>query len=112
MSTSHRWAVASIAATLAVTLPFVISLGQAQDGKAKGGGKGKAPQDFNISTRTAEDKALPNNYLRDETFFKWPAGRKLGSTSAIDIDKDGKSIWVFERSGANICIGADGHYNS
>src|SRR5437016_9570404 len=90
-------------------VPFVGGLAQTPQGKE---GKAKAPADFNISTRTAADKALPNNYFRDETFFKWPAGRKLGSTSAIDIDKDGKSIWVFERCGANICIGADGQYNS
>jgi hypothetical protein len=28
----------------------------------------------------------------------------VGSTSAVDIDKDGKSIWVAERCGANRCV--------
>src|SRR4029077_14613194 len=33
-----------------------------------------------------------------------PAGRTWGSTSAVEIDKDGKSIWVAERCGANTCF--------
>jgi hypothetical protein len=28
----------------------------------------------------------------------------MGSTSAVDIDKDGKSVWVAERCGANSCL--------
>jgi DNA-binding beta-propeller fold protein YncE len=62
---------------------------------------------YNISARPAEDIALPNPYWLDETFFKWPKGRPVGSTSAIDMDRDGKSIWVFERCGTlNSCIGS------
>jgi hypothetical protein len=34
-------------------------------------------------------------------------GRQWGSTSAVDIDKDGKSVWVAERCGANSCVGSD-----
>jgi sugar lactone lactonase YvrE len=33
-----------------------------------------------------------------------PDGRTWGSTSAIDIDRDGRSIWVGERCGANTCL--------
>lgn len=36
-----------------------------------------------------------------------PSGRTWGSTSAVDIDKDGKSIWVFERCGQNSCATSD-----
>ena len=32
-----------------------------------------------------------------------PEGRTWGSTSAVDIDKDGVSIWVAERCGQNSC---------
>jgi DNA-binding beta-propeller fold protein YncE len=46
----------------------------------------------------------PNPYQTIPTFVKLPSGRKMGSTSAIDIDKDGKTIWVAERCGANSCI--------
>ncbi|WP_419816414.1 hypothetical protein [Glacieibacterium sp.] len=63
--------------------------------------------DYNVSARTAEDMALPNTYVRDESFFHWPAGRKLGAISAIDMGKDGKSIWVVERCGGpDNCIGS------
>ncbi len=61
---------------------------------------------YGVSSRSAADFALPNVHVRDETFFKWPAGRTLGSISAIDVDRDGKSIWVFERCGGqDNCIG-------
>jgi sugar lactone lactonase YvrE len=45
----------------------------------------------------------PNPYQTIEGWAKMPAGRTWGSTSAVDIDKDGKSIWVAERCGANVC---------
>jgi sugar lactone lactonase YvrE len=48
------------------------------------------------------DVANPYNTVRD--YFKLPAGRTWGSTSAVDVDKDGKSIWVAERCGANSCL--------
>ena len=46
---------------------------------------------------------LPNPYTTVEGWAKMPAGRTWGSTSAIEVDKDGKSIWVGERCGANSC---------
>ena len=42
-------------------------------------------------------------YETIEGYFKMPEGRTWGSTSAVDIDRDGKSIWVAERCGANNC---------
>jgi DNA-binding beta-propeller fold protein YncE len=39
-----------------------------------------------------------------EGWAKLPAGRKWGSTGAVDIDRDGKSVWVAERCGANTCL--------
>ena len=47
---------------------------------------------------------LPNPYQSIENYFKLPEGRSWGSTSAVDIDKDGRSIWVAERCGANSCL--------
>jgi sugar lactone lactonase YvrE len=68
---------------------------------------GQPAPDYNVSKRSAADIALPNPYARNETFFHWPAGRKLGAISAIDIDKDGKSVWVVERCGGqDNCIGS------
>ena len=46
----------------------------------------------------------PNNYTTIKDYFKLPEGRTWGSTSAVDIDKDGKSIWVAERCGQNSCL--------
>lgn len=36
-----------------------------------------------------------------------PEGRTWGATSAVEIDPDGKSIWVAERCGANSCAGSN-----
>jgi len=44
-----------------------------------------------------------NPYSTVENYFKLPEGRSWGSTSAVDIDPDGKSIWVAERCGQNGC---------
>jgi len=46
----------------------------------------------------------PNPYNTVSDYFKLPAGRTWGSTSAVEIDKDGKSIWVAERCGTNSCL--------
>jgi DNA-binding beta-propeller fold protein YncE len=52
----------------------------------------------------APSNDAPNQYKTIEGWAKLPEGRKWGSTSAVDIDKDGKSIWVAERCGANSCL--------
>ena len=57
--------------------------------------------------QTAPTNDLPNPYRTIEEWAKMPAGRTWGSTSAVDIDKDGKSIWVFERCGQNSCATSD-----
>jgi sugar lactone lactonase YvrE len=46
---------------------------------------------------------LPNPFQTIEGHFKMPAGRTWGSTSAVDVAPDGKTIWVAERCGANTC---------
>ncbi len=47
--------------------------------------------------------SLPNPYRTVENWAKLPEGRTWGSTSAVEIDPDGVSIWVAERCGANSC---------
>jgi DNA-binding beta-propeller fold protein YncE len=49
---------------------------------------------------------LPNPYRTVAGWAKLPEGRTWGSTSAVAIDKDGKSIWVAERCGVNNCAGS------
>ncbi|MCI0663659.1 MAG: peptidyl-alpha-hydroxyglycine alpha-amidating lyase family protein [Acidobacteria bacterium] len=50
---------------------------------------------------------LPNPYRTIENWAKMPEGRTWGATSAVDIDPDGKSIWVAERCGVNTCGGSN-----
>jgi len=48
----------------------------------------------------------PNPYRTIEGWAKLPEGRTWGSTSAVEIDRDGTSIWVGERCAANTCVGS------
>jgi sugar lactone lactonase YvrE len=45
----------------------------------------------------------PNPYRTVENYFKLAEGRWWNSTSAVDVDVDGKSIWVAERCAENSC---------
>jgi sugar lactone lactonase YvrE len=47
--------------------------------------------------------AAPNPYRTVEGWAKLPPGRTWGSTSGVDVDVDGTSIWVAERCGTNSC---------
>ena len=58
-------------------------------------------------TPVAPTNDLPNLYRTIENYFTLPEGRTWGSTSAVEIDKDGKSIWVAERCGANTCLNSN-----
>src|SRR5258706_346323 len=51
-------------------------------------------------------KSHPNPYRTVEGWAKMPEGRTWGATSAVDVDRDGKSLWVAERCGANTCAGS------
>ena len=52
----------------------------------------------------ADPNAAPNPYRVDEGWAKLPQGRKWGAAIGIDMDRDGKSIWVFDRCAtANDC---------
>jgi sugar lactone lactonase YvrE len=55
---------------------------------------------------TAPVNDRPNPYQTIEGWAKMPAGRTWGSTSAVDIDRDGSHIWVAERCGTNSCVGS------
>jgi hypothetical protein len=47
----------------------------------------------------------PDYYHRTDHFLKLPAGRTMGSSSAVAVDHAGH-IWVAERCGANSCAGS------
>src|SRR2546428_12533465 len=48
-----------------------------------------------------------NDYQTIDNYFKLPEGRKIGSTAGITIDRDGSSVWVFERCGGQYCAGSN-----
>ncbi|MBI3792799.1 MAG: hypothetical protein HY275_18225 [Gemmatimonadetes bacterium] len=57
-------------------------------------------------TAIAPANDLPNPYRTVENWARLPDGLAWGSTSAVDVDKDGTSIWVAERCGTNSCLGS------
>jgi sugar lactone lactonase YvrE len=58
-----------------------------------------------LTAQTTEPtNSAPNPYKTVEQFLEMPDGRTWGSTSAVDIDRDGRSIWIGERCGANTCL--------
>ncbi len=54
-----------------------------------------------------EINARPDPYSMNQSFFKLGEGRTIGSTVAMALDGDGRSIWLFERCGQNDCVGSD-----
>jgi DNA-binding beta-propeller fold protein YncE len=63
---------------------------------ATSGGRGHAQM-------MADPNAAPNPYKMEADWPKLPAGRKMGAPIGVEVDHDGKSVWVFERCGANNC---------
>src|SRR5215471_10276803 len=56
----------------------------------------------------AEDpNAAPNPYRAEENWAKLPEGRVWGQAIGVDIDRDGTSVWVFDRCGAKTCEGSN-----
>jgi len=51
----------------------------------------------------ADSNSAPNPYKFDEGWAKHPMGRNFGSTPGLALDRDGKSMWVFDRCGGNTC---------
>lgn len=47
-----------------------------------------------------------DNPYREDGWSKLPDGRSWGQMSAIDVDPHG-NVWVFERCGANSCVGSN-----
>ena len=44
-----------------------------------------------------DPNSAPNPYRVDEGWAKLEPGRKWGAAVGVEIDRDGKSIWVFDR---------------
>jgi DNA-binding beta-propeller fold protein YncE len=50
-----------------------------------------------------DPNSAPNPYKFEEGWAKLPDGRKMGAPIGVEVDRDGKSVWVFDRCGANNC---------
>ena len=59
-----------------------------------------------MAQSSADPNAAPNPYRAEESWAKLPEGRRWGMAIGVDIDRDGKSLWVFDRCGARTCAGS------
>jgi streptogramin lyase len=50
-----------------------------------------------IAQPAVDPNSAPNPYRVDEGWAKLTAGRHWGAVPGVDIDRDGKSVWVFDR---------------
>jgi len=62
------------------------------------------PEAGSIAQGLADPNSAPNPYSLDANWLKLPDGRKMGQVTGVDIDPDGKSVWVFERCGKRDCV--------
>ena len=56
-----------------------------------------------LSFAQSDPNSAPNPYRLDEGWAKHGMGRNFGSTPGLALDRDGKSLWVFDRCGGNTC---------
>jgi len=60
-----------------------------------------------IAQEGHDPNAAPNPYRMEEGWAKLSQGRKWGAAIGVDIDRDGKSVWVFDRCAtADDCSGS------
>ena len=79
---------------VAVTLLAVPAFAQDEDAPAgRGAGRGRGP----AGPPPPQVVMPPAPYHTENDWAQPEGGRKWGAVSAIDIDRDGKSVWVFER---------------
>jgi DNA-binding beta-propeller fold protein YncE len=57
-----------------------------------------------LATQIAPVNDRPNPYQTIQRWGTLPAGREWGSTSGVDVDRDGQSVWVAERCGGGSCL--------
>jgi sugar lactone lactonase YvrE len=54
-------------------------------------------------TLSPDPNSAPNAYRPDDVWAKQPMGRGFGMTIGLNLDRDGKSMWIFDRCGARSC---------
>src|SRR6185503_1708709 len=58
-----------------------------------------------LQTPRAND-AVRGGYRMAEDYFQPPPGRALGWVMGISLDKDGRSVWLFDKCGGETCDGS------
>jgi len=106
---------ASTTAAFSVPGEYILRL-QANDSSGDGGGgfqccwtnvlvavsvKGASGATGQATGANAPVNSAPNPYRTIEGWAQLPSGRAWGSLSAVDVDRDGTSIWVADRCGGN-----------
>jgi DNA-binding beta-propeller fold protein YncE len=61
---------------------------------------------MSVAQTDADPNVAPNPYRVEEDWAKLPKGRPWGEAIGVDIDRDGKSVWVFDRCGGKTCAGS------
>src|SRR5258705_5427347 len=59
-----------------------------------------------VPTYAQDANSAPNPYRLDEGWAKQPMGRGNGSTIGLNVDRDGKSMWIYDRCGGNSSQGS------
>jgi DNA-binding beta-propeller fold protein YncE len=58
------------------------------------------------AAKAQDVNSAPNGYHVIDNWAQLPQGRVWGMAIGIDIDRDGRSVWVFDRCGAKSCTGS------
>jgi sugar lactone lactonase YvrE len=53
-----------------------------------------------------DPNSAPNAFQLQEGWAKQPMGRGNGSTIGLNVARDGKSMWIYDRCGGNSCEGS------
>src|SRR5258708_28327994 len=59
-----------------------------------------------VPTYAQDANSAPNAYRLEDGWAKQPIGRGNGSTIGLNVDRDGKSMWIYDRCGGNSCEGS------
>jgi DNA-binding beta-propeller fold protein YncE len=59
------------------------------------------------TVRADDPNSAPNPYHVVEHWAKLPEGRAWGEAIGVDIDRDGTSLWVYDRCGGKTCEGSN-----
>jgi sugar lactone lactonase YvrE len=54
----------------------------------------------------AQQNATFNSYRFDDGWLILPDGRRMGLATKVALDRDGRSLWAFDRCGAADCVGS------